>query len=106
MGGQVVMVANKTSVALLGPVWHNAFMQPNKAPTKRKSGRPVKYPWQKWLSGCRYTLVKGEHFDCEAYALVIQLRRKASTMNKRVVANIYGDKIVFKARSKHAASKS
>lgn len=63
-------------------------------------GRPAKYPWGRWLNGRRRTLVKGVDFDCEAYALVLQLRRKAALMDKRVVAKISGDTITFRAERK------
>jgi len=70
----------------------------NHKPTKRKSaGRPVKHPWERWLSGKRYKLVRGKHFECEAYALVLQLRRKAASLDKRVTAKVNGDEVIFKA---------
>jgi len=70
----------------------------NTKPTKHKSaGRPTKYPWERWLSGKRYKLVRGKHFDCDPYVLVLQLRRKATSLDKRVTAKVDGDEVIFKA---------
>lgn len=38
-------------------------------------GRPVKYPWSKWLRSGARKLEKGTHFDCEPASLAISLRR-------------------------------
>jgi len=77
------------------------YLAMNNTTKQHKSGgRPTKYPWQRWLSGRRYFLTKGEHFECEAYALVLQLRRRASRSGKRIEASIVGDKVYFRALEK------
>jgi hypothetical protein len=72
----------------------------NATKTRNPTGRPAKYPWQRWLSGNRYSVVRGEDFDCEAYALVLQLRRRASLAGKRIEASITGDIVYFRALEK------
>lgn len=51
------------------------------------------YPWSKWFSKKRFTLVKGRDFDCQTYSMALQLRRKAAKLGVRVSLSVTEDTI-------------
>lgn len=57
---------------------------------------PRKYPWDKWFSLSRLRLVRGKHFECQPYAMAIQIRLNAAKYRKRVRIEIAEDVLLVK----------
>lgn len=55
--------------------------------TALQSGRPVKYPWDRWLSTARrrpLRLHRGKDYDVETMGLSVTIRQRAEKMGLRV----------------------
>ena len=52
------------------------------------------YPWDKWLSKGRFTLVRGKDFICANSSMVQQIRNRASRINKKLTVEDHGDRLV------------
>lgn len=66
---------------------------------KRPRGRPVRYPWDKWLeSKKRVWLKQGRDYDCQSHSMAQQIRNAAGKRNKTVSVCIDGDTIIFSSQ--------
>ena len=50
---------------------------------KPKRGRPQRYPWNKWLSGKKFTLVIGEDILCSVHTFRVNFAKKAKAIGYR-----------------------
>lgn len=48
------------------------------------AGAPPKYPWDKWLNGQTWILVRGKDYQCKNQALVVLAHRSAKIRSKHV----------------------
>jgi len=67
--------------------------------TAHNRGRPLSYPWQRWLAeGEETQLVRGRHFNCEPYSLMLQARRKAKNLGLRLRVVVHGETVTLSTK--------
>jgi hypothetical protein len=57
-----------------------------------------KYNWSKWFSQTRFTLKKGQHFDCSIVAICQQIRNQATRESKLVTVTVQDDDKVVQVK--------
>lgn len=58
---------------------------------KPKRGRPQRYPWNKWLSGKKFTLVVGEDILCSVHTFRVNFAKKAKAIGYRTHTTLIDD---------------
>lgn len=64
----------------------------------RKTGRPRKYPWDRWLGAPRTELVRGADYQCATATMAQALRNRASMCGLRLRLRYTDDGIVVEVR--------
>lgn len=62
----------------------------------KRSGVPSpnrRYPWERWFSKRKFTLVKGRHYECQPHSMAQQVRSAASKYGCRVSIKLEGETI-------------
>jgi len=69
---------------------------------KRRTGRPYKYPWSRWLRGKRKrkTLKKGVDFDCEPYVMAQQIRNHCNRHSMTCSVSVEESSVIFSSGKK------
>lgn len=65
--------------------------------TMRGRGRPPKYDWGRLLNGDRWSLKRGNDFDCDPGSLLALVRTTARKQGKTVKCNVTEDSVTIQA---------
>jgi hypothetical protein len=61
---------------------------------RRTRGRPIRYPWPKWLTPEKRSLLKkGRDYDCQPHSMAQQIRNAAAKRDVVVSIHIDGEVI-------------
>lgn len=66
-----------------------------------KKPKPTRYPWRRWLTRRKLTLVQGRDYQCQPYVMAQQCRNAAARMDVLLSIHIEGDtlRIVNRGRA-------
>lgn len=60
-----------------------------------KKIKPIRYPWDKWLSKRSLRLVRGRHYNCMPHSMGVQVRNAAAMRGIHVSVKIAEDILII-----------